>query len=131
MIRKSLPCVLIFLLLTASVAVAQEDSRLCALTQAYECTMGGECGELTVEEMALPRFVRIDLKQNSIISLDKRVKRENTKISRIQDLEGVTVLQGVEQRGWSIALGKESGSLTLSAAGDGFGFIVFGVCMNP
>lgn len=131
MIGKSLPCVLAFLLSVVSVGAAEENVRLCALTRAYECAMGGECGELTIEEMDLPRFVRIDLDKSSIISLDRKVKRDDTRISQIKDLEGMTVLQGVEQRGWSIALGKESGNLTLSASGDGHGFLVFGVCMNP
>ncbi len=131
MIRKSLPCVLLFLFFAVSAGAAEDIARLCALTKAYECTAGGECAELTIEEMALPRFVRIDLDKRSIISLDSKVKRDDTKITQIKELEGITVLQGVEQLGWSIALGKESGSLTLSAAGDGHGFIVFGSCMNP
>jgi len=131
MLRKSMPCVLAFLLLAVSAVAAEENQRLCALTRAYECTVGGECGELTIEEMALPHFVRIDLDKRSIIALDRKVQRDDTKIIQIKDLEEITVLQGVEQRGWSIALGKESGNLTLSAAGDGHGFIVFGVCMNP
>ncbi|MEZ4598362.1 MAG: hypothetical protein R2940_01045 [Syntrophotaleaceae bacterium] len=131
MILKSLLFVLIVLFAALSSAAAQENSRLCALTRAFECGVNGECGELTIEEMALPRFVRLDLKQNVIVSLDKRVQREDTRIARVQDLGQTTVLQGIEQRGWSIALGKETGTLTLSAAGDGHGFIVFGVCMNP
>ena len=131
MIRTSLPCVLVFLLLAVSAGAAEEKDRICALTRAYECAVGGECLELTLEEMALPRFVRIDLRNSSIISLDRKVKRDDTKIIQIKELEGMTVLQGVEQRGWSIALGQESGNLTLSAAGDGHGFIVFGSCLNP
>jgi hypothetical protein len=131
MIRKSLSFVLAFLFFVVSAGAAEEKTRLCALTKAFECTMGGECGELTIEEMAMPRFVRIDFDKSSIVSLDRKVQRDDTKITQIKDLEEMTILQGIEQRGWSIALGKESGSLTLSAAGDGHGFIVFGSCMNP
>jgi hypothetical protein len=37
-------------------------------------------------------------------------------------------MHGTEVRGWSISLGEDSGNLTLSASGDGEGFIVFGFC---
>ncbi|APG26823.1 hypothetical protein A7E78_02535 [Syntrophotalea acetylenivorans] len=131
MIRKSLLYTLAILLVAVPLAAEEMTSRLCTLTRAYECTADGECGELTIEEMALPRFVRIDLDKQTIVSLDKAVKRNDTKINLIKQLEEITVLQGVEQRGWSIALGKESGNLTLSAAGDGHGFMVFGACLDP
>lgn len=131
MIRKSLFCVLSCLFLLSPALAAEDNGRVCALTRAYECNINGECSEWTIEEMALPRFVRIDLEKNAIISLDKTVKRDDTKIGQVKELEGITVLQGVEQRGWSIALGKDSASLTLSVAGDGHGFMVFGYCMNP
>jgi hypothetical protein len=38
-------------------------------------------------------------------------------------------MHGTELRGWSMALGEDSGNLTLSASGDGEGFVVFGVCL--
>ena len=131
MIRKSLPCALVFLLVAGQICAAELNSRLWTLTRAYECTSVGECGEWSIEEMSLPRFVRIDLDKQTIVSLDKVVKRDDTKISQIKRLEEITVLQGIEQRGWSIALGEESGNLTLSVAGDGHGFLVFGACLDP
>lgn len=131
MMRKSGFFVLLFLLFSVPALSAQGDVRICALTKAYECDINQECSERSFAEIELPRFVRIDFKNSSIISLDKNVKRTGTEIRRVDQLEGITVLQGVEQRGWSIALGQESGSLTLSAAGDEHGFIVFGSCMDP
>ncbi len=131
MIRKSLPSVLLFLLFAVPALSAQDNIRICALTKAYECDINQECSERSLAEIELPRFVRIDFEKSSIISLDKNVKRAGTEIRQIEQLEGITILQGIEQRGWSIALGQESGSLTLSAAGDGHGFIVFGSCMDP
>lgn len=131
MIRKSVSCVLLFLFFSVPALSAQDNVRICALTKAYECDINQECSERSLAEMELPRFVRIDFEKSSIISLDKNVKRAGTEIGRVEKLEGITVLQGVEQRAWSIALGQESGSLTLSVSGDGHGFIVFGSCMDP
>ena len=114
----------------AQAVVADEHIRTCALTKAYECIPEDGCKEWTVTEMGLPRFVRVDLREKTITSLDKNVPR-TTRISAMERLERIDVLHGVELRGWSITLGKDSGSFTLSASGDDEAFVVFGSCMNP
>lgn len=112
-------------------ALAEENARICALTRGLECTSDLGCTEWSLQEMNLPRFVRIDFGAKVIKSLDKDVQREDTKISTIERLGAVTVLQGIEQRGWSMELGNEDGSLTLTASGEDHGFIVFGNCLVP
>ena len=112
---------------TGSVCAAAEETFTCALTRAYDCFPDEGCKEWSMDDMALPRFVRIDLNGKTITSLDKTVA-QTTKIAAIDRLEDLVVLHGTELRGWSIALGVESGDLTLSASGDGEGFIVFGFC---
>ena len=112
------------------VASAEENIRTCALTKAFECTSEDGCREWSIQEMALPRFIRIDLKTRTIKSLDKDIAR-NSSFKDLDRLEGMIVLHGTEQRGWSMALGENSRDLTLSASGDGEGFVVFGSCMNP
>jgi hypothetical protein len=109
---------------------AEGDVRTCALNKAIECVPDEECVEWSVREMALPRFVRIDLKAMTITSLDKEIAR-TSKISTVERLEGLTILHGTEQRGWSLALVDESGDFTLSASGENEGFVVFGSCMSP
>jgi hypothetical protein len=115
----------------ASLAMAVDgDIRTCALTKGIECAPDEGCTEWTIQEMGLPRFVRIDLTAKTITSLDKEVSR-NSKIASVERPEGLVVLHGTEQRGWSMTLGEDSGALTLTASGDNEGFIVFGSCMNP
>ncbi|BCS52873.1 hypothetical protein [Geobacter sp. SVR] len=103
---------------------------VCALSRTVECVSDEGCVETTVQEMVLPRFVRIDLNAKSITSLDKEVDR-TTRISSVERLNGLIVLHGTEQRGWSVAIGENSGNVTLTASGDGDGFVVFGSCINP
>ena len=114
----------------AQAMAAEQNVRTCALTRGIECIPDESCVEWTMQDMALPRFVRIDLKSKTITSLDKEVDRA-TKIATVERLEGLTVLHGTELRGWSIALGEDSGALTLSASGDNEAFIVFGSCIAP
>lgn len=115
---------------TLQIASAEENIRTCALTKAFECTSEDGCREWTIQDMALPRFIRIDLKAKTIKSMDKDVAR-NSSFKDMDRLEGMIVLHGTELRGWSMALGENSRDLTLSASGDGEGFVVFGSCMNP
>ena len=110
-----------------NVIAEDTDVRTCALTKVLECTPEEGCKERTLQDMALPRFVQIDLKAKTMKSLDKTVQR-SSKIASVERLEGFTVLHGTEKRGWTMALG-DSGDLTLSVAGDGEGFIVFGSCI--
>jgi hypothetical protein len=111
-------------------AADEGTGRICALTRAFECNRTDGCKEWSLEEISLPRFIRIDLKTNTIRSLDKNVDRE-TRIKGKDNLEDLLVLHGTEMRGWSMAIGKTTGNLTLSASGDGDGFVVFGYCMSP
>jgi hypothetical protein len=120
---------LLILLGSGRVCSAAEDTFTCALTRAYECAPDQGCKAWSIEEMSLPTFVRINLKGKTITSLDKTIA-QTTIIETVERLAGLVVMHGTELRGWSIALGEESGDLTLSVAGDGEGFIVFGKCMN-
>ncbi len=121
----------VVLLGPVSAAAADDIIWTCALTKAFECTSEEGCTELSLREMALPRFFRIDLKTRTITSLDREVPRAPTNISAIDRPEGMLVLHGAEKRGWSMALGETSGALTLSATDDDGGFVVFGSCLNP
>lgn len=112
------------------VMAADGNIRTCTLTRVIQCVPDEGCEELSVQEMELPRFVRIDLKSKIITSLDKDLER-STKIATVEHQNGLTILHGTELRGWSIALGDVSGNLTLSAAGEGEGFVVFGACIRP
>ena len=112
------------------VMAAEENVFTCSLNKAFECSNDEGCKQWTVQEVALPRFIRIDLKAKTIKSLDKNVARES-KFRDMERREGMIILQGTEQRGWSMALGENSRDITLSAAGDGESFVVFGSCINP
>lgn len=119
----------LFSVFNAQVARGDDNSRTCALTKAFECTSADGCREWSVQEMALPRFIIIDMKARTIKSLDKDIARE-TRFKEVDRLEGMLVMHGTEQRGWSMAIGEKSNDLTLSASGDGESFVVFGSCMN-
>lgn len=112
------------------VASGEDTILTCAFTRAYECTPDEGCREWSLQDLDIPRFIRIDMKAKTITSLDKDIVRES-RFSAFERLEGMLVIHGAEKRGWSLALGEKSNDLTLSASGDGESFIVFGSCMSP
>lgn len=114
----------------AQVMAAEAPSRTCALARAFECTPEDGCMEVTLEEMQLPRFVRIDLKSRTITSLGREIQR-TTKIESVDTQKDVIVMHGTELRGWSMTLHTKTDKLSLSASGEGEGFIVFGNCLTP
>jgi hypothetical protein len=122
----------IMILSAATVApAAAEDKLTCALTKAYACTSDDGCAVVALQDMNLPRFIGIDFGTKVITSLDKTVLREETRFATVDKIQGMTVLHGTEQRGWSLAIGDQSGELTISVSGDGESFTVFGSCIMP
>jgi hypothetical protein len=131
MTRISALVLAVMLLFGAHEAMAADgEVRTCSLNKVIECTPDERCEELSVQEVDLPRFVRIDLKSKTLNSLDKSITR-SSKIASVEHREGLVIMHGTELRGWSMTLAEESGNLTLSAAGDNEGFVVFGSCITP
>jgi hypothetical protein len=114
---------------TCDISAAAEDTFTCALSRAYDCYPDDGCKERSIAEMGLPRFVRINLKDKTITSLDKVIPN-NSKISSIERIDDLVVMHGTELRGWSMAVSERSRNITLSASGDGDSFTVFGICMD-
>ena len=55
--------------------------------------------------------------------------QRTSQILSVHEEAGALVLLGVEDSGgWSAAIGESSGKLTLTAAEEGMGYIVFGAC---
>jgi len=116
----------------ASLAGAAESKTYtCSLGKAFECTPYYGCQEWSVIDMALPRFVRVDLDAKAIISLDREISRDPTRIAAIEKVDGMIVLNGIEARSWSMSISDDSGDLALTAVGEGEVFSVFGSCITP
>jgi hypothetical protein len=98
---------------------------LCALTEALGCGPDGECQRGEAHSLDLPTFVSVDLKKNEI---REHGGSRATKIASQQRLDGLILLQGVQERAWSLAISPETRRLTFTASGNDEGFVVFGNC---
>jgi len=110
-------------------------SLLFAAAKAFECIPAGGCAEVTVEEIFLPQFLRIDVSKNEIGAIPAS-ENPASKIERMEIVDGKLMLQGAEDGsasegdgvGWTMAIAQDSGKAVLTASGDKVAFIVFGAC---
>ncbi len=102
---------------------------ICTSIEAHECEPGAECLAGTPEYIDIPRFIRLDF-ENSVV-LARRLEGEE-RTSRIKSVTldgGELILQGIQLGlGWSMATTQADGRMSLTAAGDGMAFIIFGFC---
>jgi hypothetical protein len=107
---------------------------LCAATQVVACDAVGDCARGPADEFNLPVFFLVDTTNRLVMSARKGGERRSSEITSM-DLDGDEVLlAGFEAAGgggWTALIERSSGDLTVSAAGQGSAFLVFGSCLSP
>ena len=104
---------------------------LCAVTEAIECSEDNGCSEVTVENMGIPQFIRVDFVKKLIVGdvESSSGEREKTAIKHLERVDGKMIMQGAERgRGWSMVVGESSGKMSASISEDRTGFLIFGAC---
>jgi hypothetical protein len=112
---------------------------LCALIDIVECGPGGNCQQLTAEDVGIPRFLKVNFKEKKITATQASGNKKNTTIKNSEHIDGKLILQGAEDGiegvrdgvGWSLAIAEDTGKMVLTASGDDVGFVVFGACTLP
>jgi len=97
---------------------------ICAPVEAYECLPDGECTAGTPREIGAPSFLRIDVKGKTIQGTNR-----TTLIKIVEETEAQLLLLGSElDFGWTVALDRESGAITISFASRDGSVVLFGSC---
>lgn len=129
MIMKPRPVmVLLFWSLASTIGNAADfdgsKALICTATEVKDCAFFDGCQRASPQSVNLPRFLRIDFD-------NKEIKGEGraTAIQNLSEAEGLVIMQGIQgDRAWSLSLSTTTGDITGTVAGDGYGFLVFGVC---
>lgn len=106
---------------------------ICAVSETFECEPGVECRQGTAESVNFPHFIKISFTEKIISSMPGKDPIRTTKIQSVAHANGNVVLQGVQSsKSWSMIVSETSGKITVSAADDQAGFVIFGACIpNP
>ena len=104
---------------------------LCALLDLNSCEVEAGCQAETPESVDIPRFLFVDAKQGTISGTRPGGKLLASRIERTRTLGNLLVLEGAEAAlSWTVTVEQSSGRMSLSAAGDGVGFVLFGACVR-
>lgn len=106
-------------------------SLVCASIFSAECKAGDqECITGAPWMINFPVFLEVDFKANIVTTNKLHETPRTSSINQVSMMtDGHTALQGVEDDFvWSMLIAQETGSMTLTLAGEDIGFIVFGAC---
>lgn len=109
---------------------------LCQSDEGREYHAGGEIKPFNPESVGLAKKFVIDFKQGIVKPTRDSYVQRRSRIKLVAHVENKVILLGAEDGvegvddgvGWAAAISRDSGRFTISAAGQGVGYIVFGSC---
>lgn len=124
---------------TAAIAADFDGTKtlMCSFAKITECDAGAECRQVTNESVDAPDFVKLDFKKKQVVAIAAGVENVPDDIDSVINLANYIVVQGVQGGGtegtanslaWSATIDHMSGHMTLAAAGEKAGFVIFGAC---
>jgi hypothetical protein len=100
---------------------------LCALSSVVECGRKGDCERSLSEEAGIPAFIRVNVTQRLLSSLDGA---RTSPIVNVQRSNGQLMLQGMQnERVWGAAIDEESGRMSATAVEADGAFVLTGTCI--
>ena len=118
--------------LPATVVAAPLDGSapiLCALSSVVECARGGSCDRSTPEDAQVPPFVRINVQQRQLSSVDGA---RTSPIAAVQRANGRLMLQGMQnERVWGAVIREETGQMSATVGEDDGAIVISGACIAP
>ena len=134
MLRKEILVILTGMFLFPLQAMAADfdgsKSLACAVIEAIRCAPGEVCQKGWARDLNLPQFLTVDFGKK-LISGDRPNEggRLEAAIMARTTQDGSIILQGAQNgRGWNLTLEKQTGRMTVTAAGQDEGFVLFGAC---
>ena len=112
-------------------------TALCALADIQECDTGKACERVSADEIAVPRFIRVELAERTMQGVGPRSRNRVTKIESLSQRNDLIFAQGVDDEiqnersalGWLLALTPSDGSMTLTVTGENVTFVASGECL--
>jgi hypothetical protein len=102
---------------------------LCALSSVMECGRKGDCERSSSEEAGIPAFIRVNVPQRLLSSLDGA---RTSPIVNVQRSNGQLMIQGMQnERVWGAVIDEESGRMSATAGEADGAFVLIGTCIVP
>jgi hypothetical protein len=97
---------------------------LCATIEAIDCAPGEQCERGLPEIVGAPQFMRIDFAKKEVVG-----PKRSSEILLMHKNDEQLTLQGYElDMGWTLAIDRNTGRMTVTFAGGESAFLIFGAC---
>jgi hypothetical protein len=107
----------------------QSSILVCSAIDIIGCTTGLKCSEGNAQSFDLPNFMFINFAKKSVHAKNQNGDEYTSPIKNFEITKSQLILQGVENhRGWSAAINRETGNISISSVGDDVSIMVFGAC---
>jgi hypothetical protein len=104
-------------------------SMLCALNFVMECSRKGDCERSAAEESGIPTFIRVNVPQRQLSSLDGA---RTSPIANVLRSNGNLMFQGMQnERVWGTVIDEATGKMSATAAEADGAFVLIGTCVAP
>jgi hypothetical protein len=105
------------------------NNIVCAAIDVVACVDGQGCVEDGARAFDLPQFLFVDFTKKLVRGTEEGGHQETSPIMNMEATEKQVILQGVENHhGWTAAIDRQTGRMTLSSAGADVSFMIFGAC---
>ena len=97
---------------------------ICATVEATNCERGEQCEKGLAEDIGAPQFMKIDFIKKEVIGTKRTTPIRLTEMDDAQ-----ITLQGFEAgMGWTIAIVRSTGTMSVTLAGVDRAIVLFGSC---
>lgn len=102
---------------------------VCSAIDVVGCVDGTACLEGQAQSFELPQFMFVDFGNKLVRATDESGHKEVSPIKNMEKTDKQVILQGVENHhGWSAAIDRQTGRMTVTSVGPDVSFMVFGAC---
>ena len=127
--------VLLGLMLSISVAANAagkfdgSSNLICAAFDLTACVDGVTCAKGEARTFDMPEFLTVNFKKKSIHADYDGDKTADSPFKNFESTDNQLIIQGVENdHGWTMAISKETGRMSVAAVGEEVSFTMFGAC---
>ena len=106
-----------------------KSNLVCAAQNVVGCAYEKACLEGSANSFDLPNFMVVNFKKKQIHATKESGIEEVSVIENMETTDSHIIIQGIENhRGWTTAIDRKSGHMSVSSTGSEFSFMIFGSC---
>ena len=105
------------------------SNLVCSSVEVIGCVDGPACLQAKARDFELPEFVFVDFANKVVRATDESGIKEVSPIKSSETTDQQLILQGIENhRGWTMAIDRSTGRMSISSTGPEVDFLIFGAC---